>query len=430
MAVSNSLLGMNARNYLYIRKYNSRRQKMVADDKLLTKRRLIKASVPTNAILAEFSSLHDVRVFDWASLPRDFVIKPAHGYGGRGITIIRKWDGAKGVISGEKKVDIIELERIIFGVLDGEHSLNNLPDSAFIEERIISHAFFKKYTNKGVPDIRVIVCNMVPVMAMMRLPTIHSDGKANLHLGALGVGIDLRTGITTSAVLHNRTVSYIPGTKIKVHGIRIPDWDKILEISVQSQQCSRLGYAGVDIVLDNKVGPLVLEINARPGLGIQIANQASLRTRLERIGDLKVGSVTRAVELAKKLFAEESLESVNEQQSAVLGVIEKVTIFGNDHKKTVRAKVDTGAYRTSIDSALVDELGLDPHHKMIEVRSGSGRQKRRTVKLKFKMKGKEINTIATYTPRGHLRFPVIIGRKDMGGFLVDPTNIPEGVLVR
>jgi len=183
-------------------------------------------------------------------------------------------------------------------------------------------------------------------------------------------------------------------------------------------------------VIDNDLGPLILEINARPGLGIQIANQSSLRTRLERIADLKVQTVQRGVELAKKLFAEESLETVDEQ-TAILGVIEKVTIFGNEKKKkTVRAKVDTGAYRTSIDSDLVDELGLDPHGTFVRVRSGSGRQKRRTVKLKFKLHGKDMETIATYTPRGHLRFPVIIGRKDMKGFLVDPTKIPEGVVVK
>ena len=96
----------------------------------------------------------------------------------------------------------------------------------------------------------------------------------------------------------------------------------------------------------------------------------------------------------------------------------------------MRAKVDTGAYRTSIDSDLVEELGLDSHGTFVRVRSGSGRQKRRTVKLRYKMQGKEMETIATYTPRGHLRFPVIIGRKDMKGFLVDPTKIPEGVVVK
>ena len=430
MPVSSSMLGMNARNYLYIRKLNRRRQKLVADDKLLTKKRLLKADVPTNAILATFNSLQDVRDFDWTSLPKDFAVKPAHGYGGRGIVIVRKWDGQKGVREKELPLTVEDMERIVFGALDGEHSLNNLPDSVFIEDRIKPLTFFKKYTSKGVPDIRVIVCSGVPVMAMMRLPTIYSDGKANLHLGALGVGIDMRTGITTYGVVGTQPVMYIPGTKIKVRGIRIPSWDKILEISVKSQLTSKLGFCGVDIVIDNDLGPLILEINARPGLGIQIANQASLRTRLERIADLKVQTVQRGVELSKKLFAEESLETVDEQ-TAILGVIEKVTIYGNDNKKkTVRAKVDTGAYRTSIDSDLVEELGLDPHGTFVRVRSGSGRQKRRTVKLRFKLHGKEMETIATYTPRGHLRFPVIIGRKDMKGFLVDPTKIPEGVVVK
>jgi alpha-L-glutamate ligase-like protein len=430
MPVSTAMMGMNARNYLYIRKFNRRSQKLVADDKLLTKKRLIKNGVPTNAILAVFRSLQDVRTFDWKTLPPDFAVKPARGYGGRGITVVRGWNGVTGKLGKDQIIDVSELERIIFSTLDGEHSLNNLPDAAFIEERIVPHTFFKKYTPKGVPDLRVIVCNGVPVMAMMRLPTIYSNGKANLHMGALGVGIDMRTGITTFGVVHNKPVEYIPGGRTKVRGIKIPDWDKVLEIAVKAQKTSKLGFAGIDIVIDQHKGPLVLEINARPGLGIQIANQASLRTRLERIADLKVQKIERGVDLAKKLFAEEALETVEEKSSSVLSVIEKITIYGAKKKKTVRAKVDTGAYRTSIDSDLVEELGLDERNKFVRVRSGSGRQKRRTVHLKFKMKGREIDTIATYTPRGHLRFPVIIGRKDMDGFLVDPNNIPEGVKVK
>ncbi len=430
MAISTSMLGMNARNYLYIRQFNRRSQKLVADDKLLTKKRLLENDVPTNAILAVFRSLQDVRNFDWSLLPKDFAVKPARGYGGRGITVVRKWNGTHGSTEKNNDIDIAELERIIFSTLDGEHSLNNLPDAAFIEDRIIPHPFFKKYISKGVPDVRLIVCNGVPVMAMMRLPTIFSDGKANLHLGALGVGIDMRTGITTYGVVNQQVTEYIPGTKTKVRGIKIPDWDKILEVAVKAQLCSRLGFAGIDVVLDQQHGPLVLEINARPGLGIQVANQASLRTRLERIADLKVQKIERGVELAKKLFAEVSLETVEDIPSNILSVIEKITIYGNKKKKTVRAKVDTGAYRTSLDSDLVEELGLDERNKFVSVRSGSGRQRRQTVSLQFKMKGKKIDSIATYTPRGHLRFPVIIGRKDMQGFIVDPNSIPEGVKVK
>jgi len=333
------------------------------------------------------------------------------------------------VISGGQKVTETDVERMVFGALDGEHSLNNLPDTVFIEDRIIPHSFFKKYVQSGVPDVRVIVCNKVPVMAMMRLPTAYSDGKANLHLGALGVGIDMRTGITTFGIVNNKLVDFIPETKVKVRGIKIPDWDTILETAVAAQACSKLGFVGIDIVLDNNRGPLVLEINARPGLSIQIANQTSLRTRLERIADLKVPTVARGVELAKQLFAEQQLEDVK-SEDRLLGVIEKIVIYGTKKKKTVRAKVDTGAYRTSIDSDLVEELGLDERNKFVRVRSGSGRQKRRTVELRFKMKGKDIDSIATYTPRDHLRFPVIIGRRDMKGFLVDPNDIPDGVTVR
>jgi len=429
MAVSQGLLGMNARNYLYIRKYNNRKQKLIADDKLLTKHRLLEHGVTTNPILAHFKTLQEVRQFDWSTLPKEFVIKPAHGYGGRGITVVRNWQGAEGTIDKGDRASIADLERIIFGGLDGEHSLNNLPDTVFIEDIITSHHFFKKYVTSGVPDIRVIVCNKVPVMAMMRLPTVYSDGKANLHLGALGVGIDIRTGITTFGTIGNKLVEYIPKTKIKVRGIKIPDWETVLDVAVRAQECSKLGFAGIDIVIDNAIGPLVLEINARPGLSIQVANQASLRTRLERIADLKVPTAKRGLELAKQLFAEDSLDNV-EAADTTLSVIEKITIYGSKKKRTVRAKVDTGAYRTSIDSDLVEDLGLDPHKTLVKVRSGSGRQKRRTVKVRFKMKGKEITTIATYTPRDHLRFPVIIGRKDMAGFLVDPNSIPEGVTVK
>ena len=153
----------------------------------------------------------------------------------------------KGVREKSQSVTVEDLERIVFGALDGEHSLNNLPDSVFIEDRIKPHTFFKKYASKGVPDIRVIVCSGVPVMAMMRLPTIYSDGKANLHLGALGVGIDMRTGITTYGVVGTQPVMYIPGTKIKVRGIRIPDWDKILQL--QLNRSRHHGWAFVELIL-------------------------------------------------------------------------------------------------------------------------------------------------------------------------------------
>jgi len=430
MALSNAVLGMNARNFLYVRPFNRRKDKLVADDKLATKQRFLEHDVATTGLLAKFTSFDDIRKFDWTSLPPKFVLKPSHGYGGRGIVVVGKWDGEKGTTKrGTVAITKDQLESEIFGSLDGAHSLNNLPDTAFIEDRVMIHPLFKKISAGGVPDIRVVVCNKIPVMAMLRVPTIYSDGKANLHLGAVGIGIDMRTGITTYGVYKGRSVDRIPGTKTKVHGIKIPNWEKLLTIAVKAQQASRLGFVGIDVVLDKNEGPLVLEVNARPGLSIQVANQASLRTRLERIANISVPTVTRAVELSMQLFADDNLSMV-EVSDKMLGVIEKVVIFGESGRKTVRAKIDTGAYRTSIDVSLVEELGLDHHPKTIKVRSGSGRQKRKAVNVKFKLKGRTVDSIASYTERSHLRFPMIIGRRDLKGFYVDPGKIPEGVLVK
>ena len=261
-------------------------------------------------------------------------------------------------------------------------------------------------------------------MAMLRLPTKASDGKANLHLGAVGVGIDLRTGITTLGIVENNQIEYIPDTKIKVRGIKIPQWDSILEIAVKAQVASKLGYAGVDIVLDEQNGPLVLEVNARPGLSIQLANGASLRIRLERVAGLKITSPKSGIELARSLFAEEKLSTVS-TSSNILGVIEKVTFIGNNGKKTVNAKIDSGAYRTSLDESLVKELGFSEHKRKIYISSGSGSTMRHAVNLRFRLRNKEIETVATYIDRSHLKYQAIIGRRDLTGFLIDPTGGPD-----
>ncbi|MDA8597172.1 ATP-grasp domain-containing protein [Candidatus Pacebacteria bacterium] len=429
MPVSNAPLGMNARNFAYIRRYNRKRYKLIADDKLQTKERLIEHGVPTNDLLAKFVDFNAVRKFDWTSLPKEFVVKPSHGYGGKGIVIVQDWDGTQGKDLKGNSMDIFKLEAEIFGALDGAHALNNLADQVFIEERVHIHTFFKKLTTGGVPDIRVIVFNKIPVMAMLRLPTTYSNGKANLHLGAVGIGIDIRTGITTYGVSRGDVVENIPGTKTKVRGLKIPVWKDILNVATKAQVSSKLGFVGIDIVLDEKKGPLVLEINARPGLSIQVANQDSLRTRLERVTSMDVPSVEKGVELGQTLFADPSLTEVQATDD-VLGIIERVTLYGDNKKKTVRAKIDTGAYRTSIASELVHELGLDKHDKVVHVRAGSGQQKRRTAKIKFKLKNKEIKTIATYTERGHMRFPMIVGRRDLKGFMVDPSKLPEGIKVK
>jgi len=198
-------------------------------------------------------------------------------------------------------------------------------------------------------------------MAMLRMPTKESGGKANLQQGAIGVGIDLATGITTTAIYKkNKIIEYAPGTRLLLSGIKIPYWQDILRLAVKAQEVSNVGFLGADVAIDRDRGPVFLELNARPGLSIQIANLTGLKERLDRVQGLNIKTIERGVRVGMNLFGgeiEEGLEDISGKK--VIGVIEKVKLVGKDDKEIeVEAKVDTGASLTSIDIDVAKELGF------------------------------------------------------------------------
>ena len=87
---SSHILGLNARNHLYQSRYNGRRGKRIADSKLLTKRFLSRLKIPHPRMIASFTTPGEAMRFDWNSLTENFVVKPAGGYAGEGILLIRK----------------------------------------------------------------------------------------------------------------------------------------------------------------------------------------------------------------------------------------------------------------------------------------------------------------------------------------------------
>lgn len=420
MPVSKNILGMNARNFLFINKYNSSEAKKIADDKLETKRILSENGIPTPKLLQEFYSREALRSFDWSSLPeKGFVIKPARGYGGLGILPVRKFKDGNAYINENLSYSTQQLESHILDIFEGAYSLKFLPDFAFIEERILLHPFFKKYRDKGIPDVRVICFNAVPIMAMLRLPTTLSNGKANLHQGALGFGIDIRTGITTGAILYDQHVNFIPDTKIKTRGIRLPFWDETLKLASSTQLAVGLGYAGIDIALDRDRGPLILEVNARPGLSIQNANRSSLRSRLERVENIVVGSTERGVEIGKNLFSADFSEKIK-ISPIVLAINQEAAIHFKNQKFETKAKMDTGAKRSSIDKALLEKIGIPLTGELVHVSSASGSGYRPTANVTVEIGGKKRTVVATVADRSHLTFPMLIGHQDMKGFLIKP----------
>ena len=170
-------------------------------------------------------------------------------------------------------------------ILAGLYSLGGRPDRVMIEKRIQSHSIFDKIAYKGVPDVRVIVFRGYPAMAMLRLPTRQSDGKANLHVGGIGVGIDLKTGKTTFGISRGQYIEKHTDTHEYLANIELPDWDKTLQTAARLCDILPLGYIGCDFIYDAVTGTNLLEVNARPGLAVQIANKEGLKPRLEKISN-------------------------------------------------------------------------------------------------------------------------------------------------
>lgn len=278
------VLGINGRNARYVLRYNQRNLYPLVDDKSLTKQLAIKAGIAvpelyhTIEIERQIKELHEV-----LQTHSEFVIKPAQGSGGDGIVVVtgrRKglYRKASGVLVSEA-----ELSHHVSNILSGLYSLGGHTDKALIEYLVKFDPVFEQITYLGVPDIRIIIFLGVPIMAMVRLPTQMSDGKANLHQGAIGAGIDISTGKTLTAVWKNNIVSEHPDTGADVTDVQVPYWDQMLQIAGRCYDLTGLGYQGVDIVLDKDKGPLMLELNARPGLNIQIANRCGLLPRLQLV---------------------------------------------------------------------------------------------------------------------------------------------------
>lgn len=292
------LLGLNCRNGDYILKYNDRRFYPLVDDKVLCKQRLLQQGLPVPVLIGLIALMHQTsHINEVLGDHAEFVIKPAHGSGGDGILVISGRRGDYFIDADSKMVEQDTLEHHLTNVIGGLYSLGGQPDVAMIESLVHFDPAFSRLTYHGVPDIRVIVYKGYPVMCMSRLPTRRSHGKANLHQGAIGVGIDLASGITMGGVSDNNAVSEHPDTGAPIAGFQIPGWDKILHMSACCYEAVNLGYLGVDIVLDRDLGPLILELNARPGLNIQLANRRGLRHRLvavDALGDLRQTPEQRA----------------------------------------------------------------------------------------------------------------------------------------
>ena len=278
------VLGINKRNLDFVARYNKRKYYPLADDKYLLKAAAKEASLPVPELYGSISAVGQLKELEkFVGKFDEFVVKPCRGSGGEGVIVIagKQEDGY--LRANGETLSLSELRHHITQILFGLYSLAGQPDKALIESRVKFSPVFEDISYQGVPDIRIVVFQGFPVLAMMRLPTSASNGRANLHQGAIGVGVDILTGVTRGGVRGNAPCEVHPDTGAGLTEITIPEWDRLLSMAAGCFELTQLGYLGVDIVFDKELGPLVLEVNARPGLNIQLANMCGLLPRLKKV---------------------------------------------------------------------------------------------------------------------------------------------------
>ena len=300
---------MNRRNLDFLVPYNPRALFALVDHKPSTKRRLAEEGIPVPETYAELAMQWDLRHLATTLAGRsDFVVKPARGAGGGGVLVIAGRDGDRLIKASGAVISLADLADHCAEILAGAYARRQHGDHVLVEYRVRADAVLGALSYRGVPDVRVLVFRGVPVQAMMRLPTRTSDGRANLHMGGMGVGVDLARGVTVHGILDGVPTTAHPDLGCPVIGVAVPRWDELLAIAARCFDAVPLGLLGVDLVLDANLGPLVLELNARPGLTIQLANARGVRRRMEEVArrDLTGLSGEQRIALGRTLAAEGS----------------------------------------------------------------------------------------------------------------------------
>lgn len=406
------ILGLNARNLLYIKPFNPRKAIALADDKMRTKAFLATRGIPVAKIYARITSRKDLRSFDFQSLPEACALKPNRGFGGEGILILKGRRHGTFLEQGKNIMPERRLREHLEDILDGRFSIDGRPDTAFFEKLLVPHECFAEFRPAGLPDIRIVVFNLIPVMAMLRIPTTQSGGKANVHCGGIGIGIDLANGTTTHAAQYNSIIHNLPHGRA-ASGIQIPDWPRLLLIASHIQEITNIGYLAVDLTIDAEQGPLLLEVNARAGLMVQVANVAPLRKRLERIKGTHIRKPEQGVRIAQDLFGKKERPPPQEEdRRTVIALRETIVLPGNEAHCEIPCTIAPDQEWTVFSPELLRTKDSSP----------------KTQRVKFFLKGRKIHTVVHTGPMPNATVRAVIGRRDLAGFLIDPLKEPPSIL--
>lgn len=374
------ILWNNARNLLYIRKFNDKKAIRLANNKLETKRFLWERWIPFAKTYAVIKNRKELAKFNFLNLQKkEFVIKPNHWSKGKWIyicktleekpeikkrtwlqTLFKKsfWEDNYYISTWKKAVGETEFKRYLTDIISGKHSMTTWDDRIIVEEILRPWEAFKDFCEFGLADIRVIVFNLVPVAAMIRIPTDKSGGKANLAAGWIWLGIEVWTGKITSMLFKWKIYTKKFPEKFKHFQYKeIPFRNDILFLSSKIQYFVNLWYLALDRVITND-WPKLLEINARAWLEVQKITWTKLKKTLEKLDDMKVTDPEKWVEICKSLFSQ-TINNNTKEKVLFLSQYWNIEIL-NENKETesihISVKADTSRKLNYISIPLYERL--------------------------------------------------------------------------
>lgn len=364
-------LGMNLRNQKYIDWDKSRTD--FTNSKLKTKLFLSARQIKVPKLHAIIKNHKDLQNFDFANLPAKTVIKPNKGSQGKGIIPFQKKVNGDLISVSNKTYKSEVLHKHIQEILDGKYSMGFLPDVAFFEEKIDTHKALREYAPIGLPDIRIIVYKGFPVLAMLRMPNEKSGGKANLNAGAWGLGIDIVSGKVKTCYQDGQLQKNNP-----YFNFQVPFYSEALQMAVKIAEITNISFFGCDIAI-SKNGPVLIELNSKPGLKIQYVNNIGLKYRLEKIDGIKHRNKQDKIFIVSQLFNTDKQES-NANSNKIIDINSRASILANHKKISASLQVKTSTKNTYVSKDIFDELDIKENSK-IKIKIGKISE---VIKLKYK----------------------------------------------
>jgi RimK family alpha-L-glutamate ligase len=204
------------------------------------------------------------------------------------------------------------------------------------------------------------------------------------------------------------------------------------ETALYATEVMGLDYVGVDLI-EGDDGWFVLEVN--PTAGFKGLYEATGRSPAPYIAKLAIEEVGGAVDDER---VEELSATLDDSRPAgmprvdttpsgdrpTIGYIEEVVVSGTSGSTQAKAKSDTGATRTSIDTGLAAEIGAGPIKSMTRIRSGSMKsgKARPVVDLVIGIGGTQHTVTASVEDRSHMDYPLLLGRDILEHYQVDVTR--------